>query len=317
VADDDGWSGIRVYLGDPRAAWSGESTCGPCNRFCADLRTYNRTLKAAGGKGWRVGYSEEGADLQPNRIVLVRAMVEDATPYFVPVFRGVEDRSKRIEGYGGDFPGNVEKILAIDPLGTVPARAATPAATYSTRRSTPLAATLSDDDPRPATYGLVQQPDGTYAAKTVTIYRDRVVEKPVYIERTRTVYVEKPKPPPPVIIATRTQVPIIQGGPGYSPHWTWPGSLKEHLVAHGYSRAYLDGLTVDQMERLHDADHDSGRVTSYGAQRWPAAYGAAPRPAAAAPVRAYARSSGVQVLGAPIVGTYRQGWSACPGGRCP
>lgn len=289
----DGWSGIRVYLGEPRAAWSGESDCGPCNRFCADLRAYNRNLKSLGGKGWRVGYSEEGSDGQPNRIVLLKAMPDEATPYFVPVLRGVEDRTKRINGYGGEYPANVESIIAIDPLGSAPV--GTPSS-YSARRTVPLAATLSDDEPRPA-------------AKTVVVYRDRIVEKPVYVERK--VYATPPR---------------VQNT--YTPHWTWPGDLRAHLVAHGWPASYVNSLSMDQMEALHDRCHDTRRVNPDGTQNRPIASASTARArtySTVTPSRSVA-TSGVQIFGAPIFGTYStrssappmvRSWSACPGGRCP
>lgn len=42
----------------------------------------------------------------------------------------------------------------------------------------------------------------------------------------------------------------------YTPHWTWPGNLAQHLRStHGINP---DGMTQDQMEQAHDRSHDGG-----------------------------------------------------------
>lgn len=247
------WTGIRVYVGDTRLAWSGESDCGPCNRFCADLRAYNRGAKAAGGKGWRIGYAEVGTDGAPNQIVILAAMPDEATPYFCSVKNGIQ--GERIEGYDPDSGKTIDAILRLHPAGTKPVGLMRPA------RSS-----LTDEEPP----------------------RPRLL-----MQRTAPVYVVR-----------QSQAD------GYQPHWTWPGQIKRHLAkSHGYSMAWLDTLSPDQLERLHDGDHDSGRVTPYGVQRWPV-QASRPMPMP----RPSIQTAGVQVFGAPLIGTYR---SACPGGQCP
>ena len=138
----------------------------------------------------------------PNRIVILRAMESEPTPYFVGVLRGVET-GQRIQGYDpADRSRSIDAILQLDPIGTKPVAP-----------QSPLRGTLSDDEPPPAR----------------VIREVRRAESPA---RTTD---------------------------AYTPHWTWPGDLKAHLVrSHGYSRAWLDRLTIDQLEALHDADHDSG-----------------------------------------------------------
>ena len=43
---------------------------------------------------------------------------------------------------------------------------------------------------------------------------------------------------------------------GYTPHWTWPGNLAQHLRStHGIN---TDGMSQDQMEQAHDRSHDGG-----------------------------------------------------------
>lgn len=120
----------------------------------------------------------------------------------------------------------------------------------------------------------------------------------------------------------------------YRARWTFPGDLRSHLITHGYSPSYLSTLSYSQMLALHDSDHDRGRVTPWGQQRWPIAQ-AAPVVSYAPPVRyaapyyrsgggsSYRQSSGFQMFGIPIMGSYRSGSSggsfasACPGGVCP
>jgi hypothetical protein len=257
-ACDAGWSGLRAYVGHPQEAWSGSSSCEPCNRFCSDLRRYNRRLKSLGGKGWRVGYAEAGGG-EPNRIVVLRAMDGESVPYFVGVLDGVEI-DRRIDGYDPADPArDIDAILRLDPLGT---KIVEP----KTSRPAPSPRTLSDVDPSVA------------APRRATVVHEVV-----------------PRLPP-----ARTAA--------YAPHWTWPGDLREHLArSHGYSRTWLGSLTRDELEALHDRDHDSGRVTPRGIQRWPAA----------APVPAVRRESlDMKLLGVPL---YRQttSRSACPGGICP
>jgi hypothetical protein len=262
------WSGIRVYVGHPQEAWSGSSTCAPCNRFCADLRAYNRRLKELGGTGWRIGYTESGAGGRPNRIVILRAMDDDATPSFVGVLNGVETAA-RIDGYDAADPARtIDAILRLDPIGTKPVEA--PA------RTPPPPRTLSDAEP---------------PRQRITIVRETI----------REVAPSTPLATP--FTPSARSAPRLSA---YTPHWTWPGDLRDHLHrTHGYARRWLDSLTRDELEALHDRDHDSGRVTPAGTQRWGAS---------AQPVRA--RSSGVELLGLPV---YQQ-WttrSACPGGICP
>lgn len=103
----------------------------------------------------------------------------------------------------------------------------------------------------------------------------------------------------------------------YTPRWTWPGDLRQHLaLTHGYSLSWLNTLSADQLEALHDKDHDSGRVTPYGVQRWPVQTAAVIRAPPMAQ-RSYA-ASGLQ-FGGFRVGGYSMGVrsSNCPGGVCP
>ncbi len=173
-----------------------------------------------------------------------------------------------------------------------------------------------------------------WPGKTTTIKGTLpAVEK---IEVQRTFVDEEAAIVPPVrtrVIREIVRVPTYQAAPlattysvnAYSPHWTWPGDLKSHLVKHGYSLAYLNTLTMDQLEALHDKDHDSGRVTPYGVQRWALQSQPAYQPMVVAytPMRvtpAYQTqrySSGINIGGFRI-GGYSTGYrSNCPGGVCP
>ena len=42
----------------------------------------------------------------------------------------------------------------------------------------------------------------------------------------------------------------------YTPHWTWPGELKQHLEQ--VHRISTVGMSQDDMEKAHDSHHDSG-----------------------------------------------------------
>jgi len=271
------WSGIRAYVKHPQEAWSGSSDCAPCNRFCSDARTRNSEIRTLGGKGWPVGYREQG-----NAIVILRAMDGEPVPYFVPVVDGVEQVDKKVLGYKGD----IDAVLKLWPGKTTTIRGTLPA-----------------------------------------------VEK---IEVQRTLVDEEAAVLPPVrtrIVREIVRVPSYQAVPltptysvnAYTPHWTWPGDLKSHLVKHGYSLAYLNTLTMDQLEALHDRDHDSGRVTPYGVQVRPIqqTFAVASAPVYYAPMRvmpAYQTqrySSGINIGGFRIGGYSTGVRSNCPGGVCP
>lgn len=57
---------------------------------------------------------------------------------------------------------------------------------------------------------------------------------------------------------TRTQTkfkPVQKQTNTYTPSWTWPGNLSQHLQGtHGVS---TNGMTQDQMERTHDSLHEA------------------------------------------------------------
>jgi hypothetical protein len=48
----------------------------------------------------------------------------------------------------------------------------------------------------------------------------------------------------------------------YVARWTHPPDLRGHLMGenHGFSADKLDGLSVSEMQKLHDEDHDRKRV---------------------------------------------------------
>lgn len=78
----------------------------------------------------------------------------------------------------------------------------------------------------------------------------------------------QPGPVDPDVEAFGSTFPV-----SYRAQWTWPmgESLKQHLMReHGWPRSYVDSLSPDQLKALHDRDHNSGRVTPYGQQRWAA-----------------------------------------------
>lgn len=65
----------------------------------------------------------------------------------------------------------------------------------------------------------------------------------------------------------------------YSPRWNVEGSMKKaenkadlikHLSGnnHGYSVDYLNQLSVDDLQMLHDSDHDSRKNTTYTRPRF-------------------------------------------------
>lgn len=137
------------------------------------------------------------------------------------------------------------------------------------------------------------------------------------------------------VIREVVRVPVYQAVPrqtttysvnAYMPHWTWPGDLRSHLVKHGYSLAYLNTLTMDQLEALHDADHDSGAVTPYGVRVKPIqsqgiTYAAAPvvyTPMRYYPARTQSYASSGINIGGFRMGAYSYGVrSNCPSGTCP
>lgn len=95
-----GWTGVRIFIGDPKAAWDGTSDCAPCNRFCADLARYTR------GTDWRVGFSEQRREGGDNHFALLRALPDEATPYFESVRDGKS--VKILEGYRGDIQAIID-----------------------------------------------------------------------------------------------------------------------------------------------------------------------------------------------------------------
>jgi hypothetical protein len=108
--------------------------------------------------------------------------------------------------------------------------------------------------------------------------------------------------------------PIRTAGPTWSIDGTPArsasrGYLIQHLSrTHGYSVSYLQGLSQSQLIALHDNDHNSGRVTAQGHQRWtaPAPVRYAPQPVRySAPQQYYASTP------------YRGGGGPCPNGMCP
>lgn len=258
------WSGIRAYVKHPQEAWSGSSSCAPCNLFCADLRKRNSEIRTLGGNGWPTGYSESG-----KAVVILRAMDGEPVPYFVPVVEGIEQAEKKVVGYKGD----IDAVLKLWPGKTTTVRGTIPAA-----EKIEVQRTFVDEQPQ-------------------TRVQTRIVREIVRV---------------PVAVPSATY-----SVSAYTPHWTWPGDLRQHLaLTHGYSLAWLNTLSADQLEALHDKDHDSGRVTPYGVQRWPVQTAAVIR-APPAIQRSYA-ASGLQ-FGGFRVGGYSMGVrsSNCPGGVCP
>lgn len=209
-------------------------------------------------------------------VVILRSMDGEPAPYFVPVVNGLEQADKKIVGYKGDL----DAVLRLWPGQTTTVRGVIP------------------------------------AAEKVEVQRTFVDEEPQARIQTR-------------VIREVVRVPVYQAAPrvtvqanAYTPHWTWPGiissgdrigSLREHLaLTHGYSLAWLNTLSADQLEALHDNDHDSGRVTPYGVQRWPVQTAAVIR---SPPTLQRYRASGINIGGFQM-GSYSYR-SNCPGGVCP
>ena len=101
-----GWTGIRFFVGDPAKSWNGTSNCAPCNDLCADLAEH------ATGTTWRIGFSETRRDGTTNHIQILRALPDEATPYYEYVRDGQVVGSG--VGYRGD-PGEIGSILSKYP----------------------------------------------------------------------------------------------------------------------------------------------------------------------------------------------------------
>lgn len=300
AASADAATYVRAVVGDPELAWSGRSGCYPCNAFCGEFRRRNERLVSWGKNPWRIGYTETQPDGTPNHFVLAKALPGESVPYFVLVINGVET-GQRIDGYDAADPTrDINAIRALhpnykpcpppmppEPPVVPPAPEPPPVAPPVQQRYLPRTIPFGEQSracPCPGCPGACPDcpcPQGTQPV----VYGAR----PAYMVL------------PPVRVQTNA----------YNPHWTWPAyeSLKSHLVRHGWSRAYLDTLSRDDLERLHDRCHDSGRSNPDGSQNW------APRltqparaivPVLAAPV--YAASPAV-VVKTPTVRTQSRGGS--------
>lgn len=57
-------------------------------------------------------------------------------------------------------------------------------------------------------------------------------------------------------VAVISQSGLAQQYNGTS-RWTWPGDLRVHLAQHGYDPSWLDQLSRQQLQAVHDTTHDT------------------------------------------------------------
>lgn len=98
-----GWTGVVIYVDDPRAAWNESSSCHPCNHEVGDVARF------VIGTGWRVGFTLYRPDGTPNHIVIQRALPGEAVPYT----EGVRDG--RIVGRMEGYRGGVQSVIDLYP----------------------------------------------------------------------------------------------------------------------------------------------------------------------------------------------------------
>lgn len=109
------WTGIRVLMDNPQAAWVGQSSCPPCNIWCDDL------IDHIEGTSWRVGFTEYRQDGTANHIVLQRPLPDNpGSELGQPRFEFVRD-GRVIGGFSGysGVDGEVRFILRKYPGGLV------------------------------------------------------------------------------------------------------------------------------------------------------------------------------------------------------
>lgn len=88
-----GWTGVIIYVSDPRSAWNETSDCPPCNQVCGDLSRF------VPGTSWRVGFTQYKPNGEANHIAIMKALPGEPTPYFESVLDGRTVRT--VEGYRG------------------------------------------------------------------------------------------------------------------------------------------------------------------------------------------------------------------------
>lgn len=101
VSYGQGYTGIRVFVGDPYASWDGTSRCSPCNQVCGDIAT------RVAGTAYLAGVGERRRDGRENDIAILRALPDEPTPYFEAVRNGRV--VQRWEGYRGGIEHLMEQ----------------------------------------------------------------------------------------------------------------------------------------------------------------------------------------------------------------
>lgn len=314
------WSGISIELDEPERAWAGTSHCGPCNGVCADVRKMNRRLVDLGDSDlWTVGFTEQGDDSKPNKIVLTKA-TGDVSPVFNQVIDGKV--TKTVTGY----EGGLSSVLDLWPLGTTivaPATLSNDEPASDVPKTLPLTDPFSNGDrkrtevaggfsfyigtPPPVrtrTVYVVPAPEIRYVVPEVRYYAPPVQSYRSTYRRETIRYSGPAANPcpncpggngggyaPSRYYAPQSSGPLLYRGQS---SWTWPGDLRQHMSHHSPGHGLnIAGMSDAELMRQHVLCHQSGRVTGSGQQRWPASRGSR----YGAPIRTYA--------------------SPCPGGVCP
>lgn len=318
---------VRFYCRDVEKTLVAMSDCAPCNLGSREINAY---IAKNADLGWRFGIGETRADGRSNHIALVKADDAEAVPYFVAVENGRE--TNRVDGYESGDVGIVLKLypkleeapksaahFAVDdhwtwPGGSIQALRQHMATSHGwsmsfVNRLTP--AELQRLHDRCHNVGRVTPMGQQRWAPQTVAQAAPTYSQPAYSYQRRTV--------------TTYAVPFAACPcPGGCPCPGCPGNQQPAAPPTGgdyfvpSSRAYYGPVIRSAPPVIYDAPpviYAAPRVV-YAAPRYAAPYRSAGG-------SSYRQSSGFQMFGIPIMGSYRSGSSggsyssACPGGICP